>query len=247
MLFLHGLGGNLTAWDPQRKYFENLGYTTIAIDLRGHGLSERPNDRAKYTPEIIAKDVLCIINDYKINNFVLVGHCIGGMVALVLTASHNVKPKALVLIATTYQLPSLATFVERLKILDFSSDVLNQLPFLLGKPGHSPMKQFKGTHDLSPRRILSDIFNTTVQSYISLCSNFFNFNGRKLLSKINCPTLIIHGGKDIVFPAKIAPKLHKYIKNSKLVLLPNANHILVLNNPDELNCIINQYLKQIKV
>jgi pimeloyl-ACP methyl ester carboxylesterase len=244
ILFLHGLGGNLTVWDPQRKYFEKLGYTTIAIDIRGNGLSGRPKSRAKYTPEILAKDILTFLEKKQIKNFILVGHCLGGIISLILTGSYNVKPKALILIAATYKFPLYATLLHRSKILSLSSDVLNQLPIFLGKPGHMQMDKFRDTRDLDPRRILNDIFYTTAQSFVSLYSNLFLFNGRKLLKNINCPTLIIHGEKDTFFSPKVAVKLHKYIKNSKLILLPNANHILVLNDPEEINRIIDVYLQK---
>jgi pimeloyl-ACP methyl ester carboxylesterase len=244
ILFLHGLGGNLTAWDPQRKYFEKLGYTTIAVDLRGHGLSGRPKNRAKYTPEILAKDILTFLEKYEIKNFILVGHCLGGMVSLILTGLYKIKPKALILIATTYEFPAYAVLIQRSKILSLSANILNLLPFYLGKPGHMPIDKFRGTCDLSPRRILNDIFYTTAQSFVSLYSNLFQFNGQYLLKNIHCQTLIIHGEKDTFFAPSYAFKIHEQIKNSQLVLLPDANHILAINNPEEVNQAIHKYLQQ---
>lgn len=246
LLFLHGLGGNLTAWDPQRKYFEKLGFRTIAIDIRGHGLSDRPKDRTKYKPEIMAKDILVFIEKFKLKNFILVGHCLGGILSLILTGRDDVKPKALILIATTYEFPFYARLLQRSKILNISSDALNQLP-LFGRAGQAQLTKFRGTHDLSPRRITSDIIHTTAQSFVSLYSNILIFNGKKFLKNIKCPTLIIHGEKDIFFSPKIAMGLNKYIRNSELILLPNANHILVLNNPDEINRVIDNYLKRNKI
>lgn len=247
MLFLHGLGGNLTAWNSQREYFEKLGYQTIAIDLRGHGLSDRPKDRNEYTPEIMANDILQFIEKFKLENFVLVGHCLGGVISIILTGQYKVKPQALVLLAATYEFPPYAALIQRSKILELSSNALNQIPLQLGRPGHMPMEKFHHTNDIDPKRFLSDIFYTTAQSYISICSNLFLFNGRKLLKNITCPTLIIHGEKDTFFHPKMAIAMHKYIKHSELVLMPNANHVLVLNNAVELNHIIGKYLKSLKI
>jgi pimeloyl-ACP methyl ester carboxylesterase len=244
MLFLHGLGGNLTVWDSQREFFAELGYTTIAIDIRGNGLSGRPKNRAKYTPEILAKDILTFLEKEKIQNFILVGHCLGGIISIILTGSYKVKPQALILIATTYKFPAYTTLIQRSQILSLSADLLNQIPFYLGKPGHMSMDKFRNTHDLNPRRILNDIFYTTAQSFVSLYSNLFLFNGRKLLKNIDCPTLIIHGEKDTFFSPEYAIKLHKYIHGSELVLLPKANHVLVSNFPQELNLIIDKYLRE---
>ncbi len=244
MLFLHGLGGNLTVWDPQRKYFEQLGYTIIAIDIRGHGFSGRPKSRAKYTPEILARDILTFLEKEKLENFILVGHCLGGILSLILTGLYKVKPKALILIATTYKFPAYTTFIQRSQILSLSADILNQIPFSLGKPGHMSMDKFRNTHDLNPRRILNDIFYTTAQSFVSLYSNLFLFSGRRLLKNIHCPTLIIHGKKDTFFSPEYAIKLHKYIQGSQLILLPKANHVLISNLPEEMNRIISKYLRE---
>jgi 3-oxoadipate enol-lactonase len=247
ILFLHGLGGNLTVWDPQRKYFEKLGYTTIAIDIRGNGLSGRPRKRTDYAPEILAKDILTFLNKKGIKDFVLVGHCLGGILSLILTGKYDLKPKALVLIATTYEFPAYAKLIHHSKVLSLSADVLNQLPFSIGKPGHMPMEKFRNTQDLNPIRISSDIFYTTAHSFISLYSNLFLFNGRKLLKNIDCPTLIIHGEKDTFFRPEYALKMQKYIKNSELILLPNADHIVALNSPQEINHIIDVYLRKLKI
>ncbi|KKS18696.1 MAG: hypothetical protein UU77_C0070G0001, partial [candidate division WWE3 bacterium GW2011_GWC1_41_7] len=51
---------------------------------------------------------------------------------------------------------------------------------------------------------------------------------------IKKPTLIIEGLNDKVFPPEVARKLNKNIIKSKLVLIPKANHIIVINNPKEI-------------
>jgi pimeloyl-ACP methyl ester carboxylesterase len=244
IVFIHGLGGNLTAWDPQRLFFEKLGYTTIAIDIRGHGFSDRPKNRKKYTPEIMTQDVLLFLNKHKIKNYILVGHSFGGIIALLLADFYKIKPQTLILISATYEFPISSKLIWFSKIINFSSDVINHLPFTLGKPGHMPLYKFKGTRDLSPRRIINDLFYTTAQSYISVFSNLFLFKNKEMLKNITCPTLIIHGEKDIFVSRRIAMNLHEDIKKSELVFVPSGNHFLVINNPDELTDIMDKYLQQ---
>lgn len=244
MLFLHGLGGNVTAWDPQRQYFARLGYTTIAMDLRGHGLSGRPRKKTAYTIENIAKDVLALIDLYQLKNIVLVGQCTGGMAAILLAGKFQVHLKTLILIGTGYKLPFYLSVMERSKAISFLYYALSKVPLRLGKPGQPFLAQFKGTETIDLRRFASDVFNTTARSYVGICSNLFSFNALKYLKKISCPTLIIHGTDDIIFPMESAKKLHRYIKNSQLVFIPEANHILVLNNPEEINMHIHAFLQE---
>ena len=41
LIFVHGMGGDETAWIKERAYFTKLDFSTLALDLRGHGLSAR--------------------------------------------------------------------------------------------------------------------------------------------------------------------------------------------------------------
>src|SRR3989344_6386457 len=82
LIFLHGFGGDLTAWQKERAYFAKLGLSTIAMDLRGHGLSARSDKKDFYKLESFAKDVQMLIQHESIKNAILVGHCFGGMVAI---------------------------------------------------------------------------------------------------------------------------------------------------------------------
>src|SRR3989338_8016662 len=75
-IFLHGAGGDLKAWDL--NLFHKNGFSTIAIDLSGHGKSERISQSL----ENATKDVYEVIKHEKVRDFVLVGHCFGGMIAI---------------------------------------------------------------------------------------------------------------------------------------------------------------------
>ena len=82
LIFIHGAGGDLNAWKEQEHFFHKNGLSTIAIDLRGHGLSDRPNSVRSYRLECFAKDIHQIIVKEKIKKFVMIGHCFGGMVTI---------------------------------------------------------------------------------------------------------------------------------------------------------------------
>ena len=71
-------------------------------------------------------------------------------------------------------------------------------------------------------------------------------DAKQLLDKISVPTLVLEGEEDSIFPPDIAEYIHKRIKKSQLEFIPNANHILVLNNPKELEKGIQSFLEKIK-
>ena len=82
LFFIHGAGGDYGGWSKERKYFHKKGFTTIAMDLRGHGLSERPMLARDYKLKNFAEDVQAIIRKEQLKKPVLIGHCFGGMVLM---------------------------------------------------------------------------------------------------------------------------------------------------------------------
>jgi len=243
LFFLHGLGGDLTAWDKIRQALRKLGYSSVAIDLRGHGLSQRPKDQKSYAIENSVKDVLLIIQKEGIKKPVIIGHCFGGMIAIALGGMHPKTPKALILINTGYTGPKLT------KILSKNSLLFKILPTTpsLKHPKHADFSKFIGTGDYSPRRIYSDIRHTSMQSYLASLAHMLRFNANTLLKKISVPTLVISGTKDTIFPPAFAKAMVKKIKGAEISFIKGENHIVPLNNPNAVTQNIAEYLRKIEI
>jgi len=246
IIFLHGLGGNLRAWDKQATYFQNKGYQTIAFDLRGHGLSGRPKNIEDYALEKLARDIAKFLEIYPQKDVILVGHCLGGMVVIKITEILKTIPKAIILISTSIDpLRSHRFLYKYSKILHLVAKLPLKSPIPIGQIKQVSFEKFSGTTDLNPQRIISDIFYTTLQSYVATSSQVTAINSKNSLASISCPSLIIHGANDVIFPISAAYRLHREIKGSRLVILPKANHIIPINNPEELTHHIETYLNSV--
>lgn len=244
LIFLHGLGGDLTAWRKERRYFDSLGLSTIALDLRGHGLSQRSQEKDFYKLTNFAKDISVLIQAEKIDDCVLVGHCFGGMVSISFGATFPQLPTSLILVDTSYRPPFISSnFVERTFLKIILDLFAMYLPNFKEK-GHANFLKFTNTPDLSSRRLLSDILHTSLRSYLLICENMIDYNAQALLSKIIKPTLVIDGTADSIFPPDVAEAIKERIKRSELDLIEGANHILILNNPADLNESIHSFLKK---
>ena len=66
LVFIHGLSGNHTIWNNVVDYFHKKMYSTIAIDLYGHGKSSTVKQKARYKLEHFAKDIDCILKKEQI-------------------------------------------------------------------------------------------------------------------------------------------------------------------------------------
>jgi len=86
VMFVHSLGGNSKQWSSQLDHLRR-SRRAIALDLRGHGLSQMPED-GDYAVESLADDIDSVVKELRLHRFVLVGHSLGGCVAIAYTDAH---------------------------------------------------------------------------------------------------------------------------------------------------------------
>jgi pimeloyl-ACP methyl ester carboxylesterase len=95
LLFVHGWACDRTDFTPQVAHFGRT-HRTLAVDLRGHGESDKP--RQDYTMAGFADDVAWLCGQLRVERPVVVGHSMGGLVALHLAARHAAVPAAIVML-----------------------------------------------------------------------------------------------------------------------------------------------------
>lgn len=248
LVFIHGAGGDLNVWKKQRHFFHKKGFSTLAIDLRGHGFSDRPDSVRSYRLEHFAKDIYHILIKEKITKFIMIGHCFGGMVTITFHKLFPKLSKAYILIDTTYKAPQFSKMIFNqnslfMRILNY---ILKNKDSRKKYLSHVNFDKFKGTGDLNLKRIYSDITHTSLKSWLFTQQNIAQFDGIETLKRIDKPVFIIEGLKDSIFPPKIAKEIHKLIKSSTINVIPNANHILVINNIQALERCMLSYLISIE-
>jgi valacyclovir hydrolase len=92
-----------------------------------------------------------------------------------------------------------------------------------------------------------DYLRRSWEGWAQSCARFLREQGgdmghKKLLNKVKCPTLIIHGEEDPIVPVEHAHFLHKNIQNSKLYIWPKGKHNLQLRYPDEFNKMVADFV-----
>ncbi|MBI2622701.1 MAG: alpha/beta fold hydrolase, partial [Candidatus Levybacteria bacterium] len=155
LVFLHGLGSDLTAWKSERETLRNLGFPTLALDLRGHGLSGRPDNESAYELGNFVKDVLSVLEKEGIEKPVLVGHCFGGMVAIALEGTYSKNVHLFLLIQATNRrilaknLPTMFLSIRLSQFLQITCQILAEQGMLIIKnllePGIMIQKEFLPT------------------------------------------------------------------------------------------------------
>lgn len=248
LIFLHGAGGDLNAWKHEVNFFNKKGFSTIAIDLRGHGLSGRPNVVDDYKLENFSRDVYEIIKKEKIKKFVLVGHSLGGMISFIFHKQHPKLAKAYIFVDSLYRSPNILTHVVKSHPLvrDFANWLLEKEDILHRKFKRVKRKVYGKGNDFNLFRILNDIENTSLKSWLFTFENIANFNAKNIAKSIKQPSLIIQGKIDAIFSIEQARTMEKMIHNSHLDILSDEDHMIPLNNPSRLEKEIIYFLKNTK-
>ena len=252
LIYLHGLGGNWSEWEDCLKFAKKEGFGSLAVDMRGHGLSSVPEEYDYYKLENFAKDVRNIVKKEKIKNYVLVGHSFGGSVMVVYcTLFKNLLPKALVFVETTYKYPYKKYREMRSPLLCYPLRKFVDWGILNNKSYPRP---FEMNLKLFPKeniifQLFDEFYHTSIKT-IFYCLDgareFSEFNDKKIvnsLKSLKTPALIIGGENDPIIDIKWSEELHNLIPKSKLTIFKNAGHLLPLENPKDLSLEIFTFLK----
>ena len=230
VFFIHGSGGDLDAWQYIKDITLEKGFSSVAMDLRGHGYSSHPRGRESYRIENFTEDIYSILEKEKLDKFFLVGHSFGTVVVMDFALRYPEKLKGLVILSGTYEPPS---YVSNKIFRLLSVKVIDVLAFLSLppiKPGHSIYPAEKIHKDYEFYGLVKTILRNSWGSYLLVGKELFNVDLESKISNIKIPTLIMVGDEDSIFPVQISKNIHEKIENSKMEIIKGANHPIVLNN-----------------
>jgi pimeloyl-ACP methyl ester carboxylesterase len=234
LILVHGAGGASTYWFNQ---FSGLSgeLRVIAIDLPGHGKSEPL--KGKPSIEQYANHVDDFVREMKLGKVVLLGHSMGGLVVQQIALKHPEILEKLVIVDSSAKFPgrSGSTGSYRrggsIDVNAIASSLFSQKT--LGKTdATSLMRQI--TQGMAPDFALSVLMRDFELAGTA------DFTGR--LKAISVPTLIVHGADDII-PTSSAKFLHENIKGSRLEIIPDAGHMVMMEKPDEFNAAVMRFVK----
>ncbi len=253
LVFLHGVGGNWTVWKKEIEFFQKKGYSTLTLDLRGHGKSDAPSNFFCYGLPCFSRDIYTILRQERIENFALIGHSLGGAVSINYCMRYkHLFPKSLVLVESASQYP-----FEHDHILNYSPYVTHLLRFLAD---HAPLRKRNFPHlddvDLSEGGILAQfkfirylLHLTPIRSLVETLDNVekYVFHNRQrieaTLHNLSIPTLLIAGDHDTTVPMQYSKYIQRLNKNARLRILRGAGHRVTVEKPEEVCSILYRFVK----
>ena len=236
ILFLHGLGSSINDWSNQVSYFAK-NYQVITLDLRGHGKSDKP--KGHYSVPLFSADVTQFIQTVINKPVHIVGHSLGGMIAFQLAVDHPELLKSLTIINSgpSVIFPSLVSRVRfLLRLLSVRIFGMHQISNALGKMLFPNPQQTQLRTQFIHRWMEND-----PHAYLNSLHAFHSWDVTAKLPTIQCPTLIMGSDHDYTPTAYKAFYTH-IMPNAELAIIPNSYHMATLDQPDEVNKTLDDFL-----
>lgn len=240
IVLLHDILGGAFVWDNVLPALAGFNRAVYAIDMLGYGQSDHPwpADTSIWGH---ADCMNFLLQQLNLTNIVLVGSGIGGGVAQILaTRLCPERVAALVLIdsvcyeytyAPDWPLPDMQKRQDQnapmqTKLEDMMHDLRETVP-----NGAYHSDRLKDDDNLKPyiEPWDSDLGKEVLFQHIRLLLPNYSNSVSSDLKTMGTPTLIIWGEKDAQFPLKLAQRLHHDIPESRLVIIPEAGHMILFD------------------
>ncbi len=217
----------------------------IALDLRGQGLSGKPNHG--YTLSQLAKDLHEFLEAKDLTGVALAGLALGGLTILeYLTSFGSDRLDRLILIDFTPRLTSTPGW-DHPTFGDFSEEAA--AGFAAGtRADRSILRDFlAGTFGEQPTaEIFAEMYAQTcltpTDAVADMVEDMARQDYREVVKSIDLPTLLLYAGaKNVTLPTAIGAWMHENIKGSDLVMFDDSGHSLFWEEPDKFNQAVSDF------
>jgi pimeloyl-ACP methyl ester carboxylesterase len=251
LVLLHGAGGTRVHWPAELRRFS--GATVYTLDLPGHG---RSGGQGYETIEEYAEAVATFLDTVGIEQAVVVGHSMGGAIAMMLVLnqapstspgqapstgqrgelvepSGQARVAGLVLVATGARLRVASAILEGIRS-DFEGTVQFITRFAWSPNAAPPLTELG-------RQALREAGPDVLWADFMACDRF---DVMERLGEIEVPTLVIAGSADQLTPVKYARFLNEHIPGACMVTIEDAGHMAMLEQPAEATKAVREFLEK---
>jgi pimeloyl-ACP methyl ester carboxylesterase len=251
VIFVHEFAGDFRSWEPQLRHFGKR-YRAIAFNARGFPPSEVPENVTSYSQGRAADDILAVLDHVKAAKAHIVGLSMGGFATLHFGIRHASRALSLCIggcgygaepdkreifraeadmIASTLRKDGMAAFAARYAYGPTRVQYENKDP-----RGHAEFKKMLAEHSAIGSANTQAGVQKERPSLYALVDE---------MKQIKVPTLIITGDED--WPCLLPGILMKQtIATAALSVIPNSGHAINLEEPDEYNRIVGDFLSQVE-
>ena len=236
LVLIHGWSQSIDAWRDQVPEFAKRN-RVIAIDLPGHGESDKP--KTKYSMEYFARAIEAVMRDAKVNRAVLVGHSMGTPIARQFYRKYPSKTLAIVIVDSALKpfadAPAMNRLVEGLRSPNYKDVIAQMFTGLMGPNMKPEIKE----------RISASTSNTPQYVLVSAMEGMADPSIWED-DKIDVPVLAIMA-KSPFYPPNIEALTRPLVPNLDFQMWEGVGHFLMMEKPAEFNAAVIAFLDKNKL
>ena len=248
LLLLHGFTAAKEDFTPWLDALAARGFHAVAPDLRGHGDSDKPEDEAAYSLDQFAIDALALADVLGWQQFHLVGHSMGGMVAQHVVLSAPDRIESLVLMDTGHgtvdmdaELATWGLGLVRSEGIDALADVLVAIEGPLYTDAYQRLIDAHPEHAAYSERKLRA---SSAAMYAAMGTHLISDHDRlEQVASFAMPTLVVVGEEDAPFLGP-SERLAATIPTARIEILAGAGHSPQFENPEAWEKVVFGFLDE---
>lgn len=227
MVFIHGAGMDHTVWALQTRWFAHHGRGVLAVDLPGHGASGGAPLR---TVDAMAQWTLRLLDAAGLREAAIVGHSMGGLIALRCAAQAPDCVRAIGLVGTAGAAPVSADLLSAAEANQRRAVDMVAVWSMGARAamGGSPMPGLWMLGDGTA--LLERAVPGVLHADLAACDAYRD--GLADAARVRCPAILALGERDMMTPAKAGRALGAAIPGATTMVVPKAGHMLMAEAPD---------------
>jgi 2-succinyl-6-hydroxy-2,4-cyclohexadiene-1-carboxylate synthase len=250
LVLLHGFTGTAGTWAGQLPALA-ARYSTVAVDMLGHGASEAPADPARYGIEHVSADVLAVLDRLEIRRAAVLGYSMGGRAALYLAAAAPERVTALMLESASPGIADASERAARAAQDDELAGVIERDGVAVFVDRWERLPMFASQARLPDAARAAVRAQRVAQSARGLANSLRGLGQgtqRPLFDRLGglrMPVLLIAGALDGRYAA-LSRAMHEAIPASRLAVVPDAGHTVHLEQPEAFQRAVLDFLRTVE-
>ena len=224
-LFINSLGTDFRIWEEVANDLKPFG-NILLYDKRGHGLSDLA--KPKNGLEDYADDAYCLLANLSIQNCMVIGISIGGMIAPILAHHYPERIKKLILCGASNKIGTTESWNERIN--QVGSNGVESITETLMKKWFSPSFTEKYPEKIAGYKNMVD--RCDVEGYIHACEAIRDADITDISKSLEIPTLCIAGSEDQSVSPGDVKTLSQTIKDSQFEIINDSCHMTCIDNQE---------------
>ena len=248
VILIHGVAASLHDWDELTPELAQNGYASYALDLLGHGDSPKPDSRSYHVEWLFEHFSKWMTSLRLTEPAILVGHSLGGFIALEYARRFPTRTRGLVLVSPFYSRLQLPLLLRRsYSSIGLRKIILKRTPAWLFRLIVDVTSVAMGHSTGALHSLPEHIRAQTALDYTRTAPGVYHIpneisDSAETLSHINVPTLVVWGDRDKTLAPESFPKLVEAMPRAVGKSI-HAGHVPHQSNAEEFNPMVLEFLK----